>query len=61
MIAKDISDLKDQSFKSIVPKSCSDYEDYFVLDNKTLAEKIYCDSSKSNIYIPVMPNKPSGR
>ena len=33
MKGKPINELKDKSWQSIAPKSCSDYKDYFTLDN----------------------------
>ena len=61
MKGKPINELKDKSWQSIAPKSCSDYKDYFTLDNEILASKIYKPVTQSQLYIPVMPNKPSGR
>lgn len=59
MTIKPIKDL--QEHKSIVAKSCSDYKDCYALDVKKWAEMFYKDQTKSYIYEPVMPNKPSGR
>lgn len=59
--AKAISELKDTSWKTIAPKSCSDYKDYFALDNPTWAAKLYKRVEDSYLYVPEMPNKPSGR
>lgn len=56
-----ITELKDQSWKSIVPKSCSNYEDHFALDVNKWANALYKNQKEAYIYVPVMPNKPSGR
>ena len=47
--------------ESIIPKSCSDYEDYFALDVAKWANKLYKAQDKDATYIPELPNKPSGR
>ena len=56
-----ITELKDQSFKNIAPKSCADYEDYFALDVPKWEKALYKVQTDSYLYIPAMPNKPSGR
>ena len=59
MTGKSINEFKDHV--SIVPKSCLDYNDYFALDVSKWAEKLYKNQEKSYLYVPEMPNKPSGR
>ena len=61
MEGKLITELKDQSFRHIVPKSCADYKDHFILDVPKWGKTIYKAQTSSYLYIPVMPNKPSGR
>lgn len=55
------SKVKDQSWKEIVPKSCSNYKDYFALDMEKWTNKLYKNQKESYMYIPEMPNRPSGR
>lgn len=59
MTGKPVNELKEHV--SIVPKSCSDYKDHFALDVPKWGEILYKPQTKSYLYEPVMPNKPSGR
>lgn len=61
MKGKPVSELKDNTYQSIVAKSCSDYKDYFALDVPKYAEKLYKPQTESYLYIPAIPNLPTGR
>lgn len=61
MKGQQISELKDKSWKEIVPKSCSNYEDCFALDVPKWKSTLYKNQTEKYMYAPVMPNKPSGR
>lgn len=61
MTGKPIDQLNDQTYQSIIPTSCSDYKDCFALDVPKWATMLYKAQDKSYLYVPVMPNKPTGR
>lgn len=57
MKGKPIKEFKDHL--SIVPSS--NYKDNFALDVSKWASVLYKGQTESYMYVPVMPNKPSGR
>lgn len=61
MKGKQIAELADKSWKEIAPKSSSKYKDCFALDVSKWADILYKNQAKDSTYVPVMPNKPSGR
>lgn len=61
MVAKPIEELKDNTYQSIISKSCSEYKDYFALDVPKWADILYKAQDKSYISENGMINKPSGR
>lgn len=61
MTGKPITQLTDQSWKTVAPKSCSNYKDYFALDVSKWAVLYKDQKVKDSTYVLTVPNKPSGR